>query len=180
MITAKGGDENDIDERRVLWNEAGILAVDKPAGLSTRKLEAKLKDWLKNPNIKAAYTMDTETSGVVLLSKTAEARASLEKQLEGGRILKSYLAFVAPAPKEIDWKAGETDFLRLATRPDGALIQIETATEGEDGLRDLLSSAGSPAAGPLHSHRIAFEVEGPLGGERSATASVPSDFPWSI
>jgi len=92
---------------RVVFEDAAILAFDKPAGLSSqggRIAAATLDDLLAafaKPNGKRprlVHRLDRDTSGVILAAKTQPAAAFLGRALMGRRVKKTYLAVVAPGP----------------------------------------------------------------------------------
>ena len=89
----------------VIYEDAAILAFDKPAGLSSqggRIAAATLDDLLAafaKPNGKRprlVHRLDRDTSGVILAAKTKPAAAFLGTALMGRRVKKTYLAIVAP------------------------------------------------------------------------------------
>lgn len=95
---------------RVLYEDDGLLAVDKPAGvvvipardedpsLSLRhRLEAARKERLW-----VVHRIDRDTSGVVLLARSADAHRALNALFETRAVEKSYTALTAgvPSPPE--------------------------------------------------------------------------------
>lgn len=103
---------------KILYEDANILAINKPAGLMVhpdgRSEGPFLTDWLvkKYPRIKKVgetmfapdgqqivrpgivHRLDRETSGVMLVAKTAKGHACLKEQFKARTITKKYLAFV--------------------------------------------------------------------------------------
>lgn len=93
----------------VLFEDAHVLALNKPAGLSSQggRITAHTLDDLlaafaksngKRPRL--IHRLDRDTSGVILAAKTAPAAAFLGKAMMARRIKKTYLAIVAPGPPE--------------------------------------------------------------------------------
>jgi len=102
----------------ILYEDTHIIAIDKPAGLMVhpdgRSEGPFLTDWLvkKYPRIKnvgesmltpageqiirpgIVHRLDRETSGVMLVAKTAKGHACLKAQFKARTITKKYLAFV--------------------------------------------------------------------------------------
>jgi 23S rRNA pseudouridine1911/1915/1917 synthase len=98
---------------RVLYEDAALLAVDKPAGMVThpaykhpdgtladavfarQATRGEARPWL-------LHRLDRETSGVVLFAKTEAARRALVRQFERHSMCKVYLALTlgVPAPLE--------------------------------------------------------------------------------
>ena len=98
-------DETAFVRARVIYEDAELIAFDKPAGLSSqggRIKAATLDDLLgafergggKRP--KLVHRLDRDTSGVILAAKTKPAAAFLGKALAGRRVKKTYLAVVGP------------------------------------------------------------------------------------
>jgi 23S rRNA pseudouridine1911/1915/1917 synthase len=108
----------DLPEIKILYEDADCLVVNKPAGLlvhSDGKATGPfLTDWInKNfPETKdvgekmngrdgmpverggIVHRLDRETSGALIIAKTAAGHASLKKQFQDRTIAKKYLAFV--------------------------------------------------------------------------------------
>jgi tRNA pseudouridine32 synthase/23S rRNA pseudouridine746 synthase len=89
----------------VIFEDAEVIALDKPAGLSSqggRIAALTLDDLLaafaktngKRPRL--VHRLDRDTSGVILTARTKPAAAFLGKALMGRRVKKTYLAVVAP------------------------------------------------------------------------------------
>lgn len=108
----------DSMEPQVLYEDAEILAVNKPVGLSVhedgRTAGATLTDWVRaerpalvgvgepmrlqngtvidRPGV--VHRLDRDTSGVVVLAKTEEAFLFLKEQFQHRHVEKEYRAFV--------------------------------------------------------------------------------------
>jgi 23S rRNA pseudouridine1911/1915/1917 synthase len=98
----------------VLFTDAELIAVDKPAGLHTAPQGRAGEDTLLGrllaafPEIAALpgrkpgepgllHRLDRETSGIVLAARTPEAFRRLARDFAAGRVTKEYLALCAPA-----------------------------------------------------------------------------------
>jgi len=91
----------------VLWSGAGLLAIDKPPGLPVipartgdpeacvrRRLEAALGERLW-----VVHRLDRDTSGVLLLARSADAHRAASTAFERHEVRKWYLAFTRGAPE---------------------------------------------------------------------------------
>ena len=93
----------------VLFEDQSLIALDKPAGLHTAPLRAGEPDTLLArvierfpevgglPGVKPVepglvHRLDRETSGIVVVARTAEAFSVLRAQFEAGEALKEYRA----------------------------------------------------------------------------------------
>jgi 23S rRNA pseudouridine1911/1915/1917 synthase len=105
-------------EPTIIWQDADMAAVNKPAGLVVhsdgRTTEPTLSDWVikKWPSARAVgepivksdgevierpgivHRLDRDTSGIILVAKTAAGHAHLKAQFQARTIEKKYLAFV--------------------------------------------------------------------------------------
>ena len=105
-------------EPKIIYEDADIAAIDKPAGLIVhpdgKTKEPALTDWImkKFPGAKEAgdsvrlsnggvllrpgivHRLDRDTSGIMLVAKTAKGHAHLKAQFKARTIEKKYLAFV--------------------------------------------------------------------------------------
>lgn len=93
----------------VIFEDAEILAFNKPAGLSSQagRTPAKTLDeliWAFAKPGKARprliHRLDRDTSGVIVAAKTKPAAGFLGKAIMGRRVFKTYRAIVAPGPPE--------------------------------------------------------------------------------
>ena len=93
----------------VIFEDAHLLALDKPAGLSSQggRGQANTLDELlwafakSNGNRpRLAHRLDRDTSGVILTAKTKPAAGFLGKHIMGRNVRKTYLAVVAPGAPE--------------------------------------------------------------------------------
>ncbi|HVY62567.1 MAG TPA: RluA family pseudouridine synthase [Planctomycetota bacterium] len=148
--------------RRIVHEDADVLVFDKPPGLVAHVgtghggglvdlLHAHLgvaPDAAFRPAL--ANRLDRDTSGLVLLAKTALALRRLNATIRAGGLEKGYLALVrgAPEPPEGEVRAalrkdrGPDGLERMTVVPDGAPGALPAAT----GYRVLRRIAGGVAA----------------------------------
>jgi tRNA pseudouridine32 synthase/23S rRNA pseudouridine746 synthase len=93
----------------VVFEDAHILALNKPAGLSSQggrgqvhTLDEMLWAFAKRGGARPrlVHRLDRDTSGLILTAKTKPAAAFLGKALMARRFRKTYLAIVAPGAPE--------------------------------------------------------------------------------
>ncbi|WP_235907910.1 RluA family pseudouridine synthase [Siccirubricoccus phaeus] len=122
----------------VLYQDARLLVLDKPAGLAVHagpRGGPSLEDWL--PTLAAgrrrlpqpAHRLDADTAGCLVLGRTKPALAELGALFAGGQARKTYWAVVRGAP-------GESGVI------DAPLLKRSTAQEG---WRMTVDPAGRPA-----------------------------------
>lgn len=96
----------------VLFDEGGLVAVDKPPWFTTQgsrasrlsSLERALRERLSCPELRPCNRLDRETSGVVLFARDGRAASLVGKQLERRTVRKEYLAVVSPPPRRTAWE----------------------------------------------------------------------------
>ena len=145
-------------ELTILYEDADIVAVDKPAGVMTHPdghtTEETVSDWFAKrypgslavgetqrlPNGEeiarpgVVHRLDRETSGVLVLAKTAEAHAQLKEAFKERTTKKTYLAFVYGVPKE---RKGIIEFSIGRSRKDFRLRSAQPKAKGT--LRDAVT-----------------------------------------
>jgi 23S rRNA pseudouridine1911/1915/1917 synthase len=88
---------------RVLYEDAELIAVDKPAGLTAQPTVGRVGEslvdvvgaYLERP-VGMVHRLDRETSGVTVFGKTPQATSALAEEFREGRARKRYLAAVGP------------------------------------------------------------------------------------
>jgi len=192
------GDTVRIAERRavaatvtVLHDDAGLVAVDKPAGIPTipdsHDAEGSLlvrvarAIGVEPDALHATSRLDRGVSGVVVFAKTARAREELQDARSSGRYFRLYAAIAAraPSPPEGEWTA------RIGRARDARKRAVDgrDATDARTRYRTIASAAAAllavePVTGRTHQIRVhASHAGAPLlgdrdyGGPRSLTLS---------
>lgn len=169
----------------VIHEDAEILALNKPAGLSSQGgrgqvhtldelLWAFAKPGKARPRL--IHRLDRDTSGVILTAKTKPAAGFLGKALMARKFSKSYLAIVTPGAPEppggvIDLplrrdEQGREAYMRVcaADHPDAepARSRYRTRTQGNGAaLLEL-----DPETGRMHQLRVHLAALGrPIAGD---------------
>jgi len=138
-------------ELSIIYEDADILAINKPAGVMTHpdghSTEETVSDWfaatypasaevgetqklasgteIMRPGI--VHRLDKDTSGVLLLAKTSEAHAFLKEAFQKRKVHKTYLAIVYGTLKE---KTGTIDFAIGRSRKDFRLRSAQPKAKG--------------------------------------------------
>jgi 23S rRNA pseudouridine955/2504/2580 synthase len=90
-------------EQRILFEDDGVIVLDKPAGLAVHGgsgLAVNLIDAMRclrpgPPTVELVHRLDRETSGCLLIAKHRRALGLLHQQLKLGLIHKHYLMLLA-------------------------------------------------------------------------------------
>jgi tRNA pseudouridine32 synthase / 23S rRNA pseudouridine746 synthase len=98
-------------KQRILYDEGGILCLNKPAGLPLdggRSDQESLANWLPGLGKHSAkppmpaHRLDHDTSGCLLLARTPGVLRRLQMAFEAQKIAKTYLAIVEGTPPKED------------------------------------------------------------------------------
>lgn len=144
----------------VMLERAGLLAVDKPAGLATepersgtRSVREYLEQTLGRP-CHALSRLDLGVSGVVLFASTVAARRHVEAERSRGSYVRCYLALAKGELSEQGawaWAVQEREALtlyRVVSRAAGVcLLALAPRTGRHHQLRVHASLAGAPLLG---------------------------------
>ena len=157
----------------VIYEDAEVLALNKPAGLSSQggRIKAHTLDDLlwafataSGNRPRLVHRLDRDTSGVILTARTKPAAGFLGKALMSKRFRKTYLAIVAPgapqpkggvieAPLRRE-EQGREAYMRVCPpdHPDAeaALTRYRTLKEGEGAALVELN----PETGRMHQLRV--------------------------
>ncbi len=84
-------------EPRVLYEDAAILVVSKPAGMLSvpgRTRAKSLLDWLRERygEVHSCHRLDMDTSGLMVFARTLPAKVELERQFAEREVAKTYRA----------------------------------------------------------------------------------------
>lgn len=146
-------------EPEILYEDEGVIAINKPAGLVVhsdgKTKEPNLVDWLitKYPEIKdvgemgkdsrgeeilrsgIVHRLDRETSGVMLVAKTKESFENLKRQFQEHEIKKVYEAFLVGEIKNDEGvidrpiKRSTSDFRKWTAQRGGRGEEREAVTD---------------------------------------------------
>src|SRR5690606_4113556 len=92
----------------VIFDDGDVIALNKPHGLATqggtgtkRHVDGMLDALIDKKGIRPrlVHRLDKDTSGVLLLARSADAARNLGKIFEGRDIKKIYWALITPVPE---------------------------------------------------------------------------------
>ncbi|XBQ15242.1 MAG: RluA family pseudouridine synthase [Oceanicaulis sp.] len=178
----------------VIYEDKEIIALDKPHGLAvqggsktTRHVDRLLEAFGKgDQKPRLVHRLDKDTSGVLVVAKTAQAAKRLSRLFQTRDVKKTYWAVVLGllAPK-----AGEVKgFMKKAAGPDGDREQMVAARHGEEGAQHAITryavadNAGRkaswvvlrPETGRTHQLRVHMAATGhAILGDGKYTCEIP-------
>src|SRR5690242_6032773 len=149
----------------VIYRDASLLVLDKPHGLPVQggpgiarhldgMLDALQFEAEERPRL--VHRLDRDTSGVLVLGRTAAAAAFLAKAFRGRDVEKTYWAVVTPQPEIAE---GRID-LPLAKLAGPRGERMEAVEDPEEGARAITDFRTLDAA----KRRVAWLELNPLTG----------------
>jgi len=166
-------DETALVRSLVIYEDAAILALNKPPGLSSQggrgqvnTLDELLWAFAKSNGNRPRliHRLDRDTSGVILTAKTKPAAGALGKAMMARRFAKTYHALVAPGPPEppeglIDRplrrdEVGREAYMHVCEpeHPDAETAQTRYRTLNRGDGATLMEM--SPLTGRMHQIRV--------------------------
>jgi 23S rRNA pseudouridine955/2504/2580 synthase len=169
----------------VLYRDADMLAIDKPAGLAvqggsktTKHLDGMLAalqfDAPEPPRL--VHRLDRDTSGVLLLARTRKAASHLTSLFRGREMRKIYWAVVVGRPEHEEGDIRLALAKRIGRPGEGEERMVVDEKDGEPSrtLYRLLDNAGNkvsllelePLTGRTHQLRVHCQaIETPILGD---------------
>ena len=176
--------DRDFIESIILYEDEFILALNKPPGLAvqggsktTRHIDGMLNSYeKKGVKPRLVHRLDKDTSGVLLLAKTAEAAREMTHAFQSHEVQKTYWALTTPAPIE-DNGTIDAKISKQIGRKDGGEMMAYDPHNGQKAITDfeVLDRAAKeiafvafyPKTGRTHQIRVHAKIIGaPLLGDR--------------
>ncbi|OGC81174.1 hypothetical protein A2943_00800 [Candidatus Adlerbacteria bacterium RIFCSPLOWO2_01_FULL_51_16] len=158
---------------KIIFEDADIVVLDKPSGLqvipaATKKDRETLTDWLATTykEFHIVHRLDRETSGVMVVARTAAAYERIKKQFQRRETKKVYRAFVYGTIPERGTITKPIGSSRGGLGPRSAKRAYGVMREAETLYRRVAAGGGAsyaevfPKTGRTHQVRVHFAAIG--------------------
>lgn len=169
-------------ELDILYEDEGLLAVNKPAGIIVHPSHSRYVGTLSNyvagyldaqcgdGRCHAVNRLDRDTSGIVLFAKNSHMKALASQAMQSGDAVKEYSALVFGTPEKMRGtidrpiiRLREGDMMR-GVSPDGQRAvthyTVQTADKGGVSLLHLTLETGRTHQIRVHCHSMGWPVLG--------------------
>ena len=159
-------------EDMILYMDKHLFVLNKPSGLATQGgsgLKEHVDGMLdqltyeKNTRPKLVHRLDRDTSGVLLIARTAQAAAGLSRELARRDASKIYWALVKGVPKQKaglikgalakEGARGKDERMAISEEDDAKFALTEYAVMGQAG-QEFAWIAARPVTGRTHQIRV--------------------------
>lgn len=111
------------DNIRIIFEDASIIAVDKPSGMPSvpgldGRTSVQEKLVLSHGDIYPVHRLDMDTSGILIFARTQEAAVGLQRQFEAHSVIKTYHARLSASEEGMRFKPGDHGTICLPLCPD--------------------------------------------------------------
>lgn len=139
-----GKNDEALIKAMVIYDDGDVVAINKPWGLASqggggveRHVDgmAQFLENKKGLRPRLIHRLDRDTSGVLLMARSAEAVRRLGKSFMGRRVRKIYWAIVAPAPPQNDGVIKAS--LAKAKGPDKDRMVIDDGEDSKTAVTDF-------------------------------------------
>lgn len=152
---------------KVLYNDPTLVIIDKPSGLLSVPgrygwSQESVLDWVE-AGLLPVHRLDLETSGLLVLARTASAQASLSKQFEERRVQKIYQALLVRDPEVPE---GRVEAALRAENSEGGVTRYTIDKSGLPAITDYrMLEEGRVELRPLtgRSHQLRVHMARALG-----------------
>ncbi len=172
--------ELELPAEALLYEDADLIAVNKPAGVNTQRTPYQLKGTLEfwvaerfrrhggSEPARVIHRLDRGTSGVMLFPKHKRAAAWLSARFHDGEVEKRYLALVQGSPRQeawvVDGPIAKVGSARYGVMAGGRSARTEFRLISSGGGYSLVEAR--PLTGRTHQIRVHLEACGlPIVGD---------------
>lgn len=167
-------------EAAILYDEGGLLVVNKPAGLAVHGgsgvrlglIEALRQMYPNSPFMELVHRLDRDTSGAILVARKRSVLLHVQSELRAGKLGKSYLALAAgkwPRGRKLVEAPLRKNTLKSGERMvivDGEGKPSTTRFQVEERFKGATLVSAEPVTGRTHQIRVHAQFVGcPLAGD---------------
>ena len=160
-----------LPEIRVIYADDSVVIADKPSHIDTMSLPSVLAAGYGE--LYPVHRLDVNTTGLVALARTPEAKAEMEREFKARTVKKKYTATVVGAPPKPrgvmkHWlvKDAKTGRVKAYDRPVRGGLESEAAYELLESDGELSKLMLYPSTGRTHQLRVQLAATGmPILGD---------------